>query len=196
MDKGTTAADHIAGGKKVVESGISLSEYVILGLGGKKMWREHAIQTAKVLNEIKPDFIRVRTIAINDKMPLHDAIESGDFQRQADEEIVAEEKLLIEELHCDANFISDHITNLLQEIVGKLPQDKEKMLAVIDRFQKLPSKERTNFRIGRRVGAYTELDDLNDLKRRETVKNIVQRLQRGGEEVDEKTIQSMMEGFI
>jgi len=51
MDKGVTAADHIAGGRKVVESGISLSEYVVLGLGGKKMWREHAVQTAKVLDK-------------------------------------------------------------------------------------------------------------------------------------------------
>ena len=62
MDKGTTAAEHIAGGRKVVESGISLCEYVILGLGGKAMWREHAAETARVLNEIDPDFIRFRTL--------------------------------------------------------------------------------------------------------------------------------------
>ncbi len=39
MDKGVTAAAHITGGRRVVESGISLSEYVILGLGGKEKWR-------------------------------------------------------------------------------------------------------------------------------------------------------------
>ena len=61
MDKGVTAADHIAGGKNVVASGISLSEYVMPGAGGRKLWREHAIETAKVLNEINPDFIRLRT---------------------------------------------------------------------------------------------------------------------------------------
>ena len=70
MDKGVTAAEHIAGGKKVMASGISLSEYVILGLGGRKMWREHAVQSARVLSEINPDFIRVRTLSVNKRMPL------------------------------------------------------------------------------------------------------------------------------
>ena len=97
---------------------------------------------------------------------------------------------------CRAYFVSDHITNLLQEIEGKLPQDKEKMLAMINRFQALTPEERANFRIGRRVGVYTELDDLYDSRRREVVEQIMQRLGRGGNEVDEKTIYALMEGFI
>ncbi|TET26202.1 MAG: radical SAM protein, partial [Dehalococcoidia bacterium] len=119
MDKGVTAAEHISGGKKVVASGISLCEYVVLGLGGRKMGRQHAIQTAKVLNEIDPDFIRVRTLAINSRMPLHSEVKNGNFIRQTDEEIVAEEKLLIENLDCRSNYVSDHITNLLQEVEGR-----------------------------------------------------------------------------
>ncbi len=196
MDKGVTAAEHIKGGRRVVESGISLSEYVILGLGGRKMWREHAIETAKVLNEIDPDFIRVRTLAVNDRMPLYSEIENGNFIRLTDEEIVAEEKLLIEHLECQADFVSDHVTNLLQEIEGKLPRDKKKMLAVINRFQALSPEERANFRIGRRVGVYTELDDLYDSRRREAVEQIIQRLSRDSNEVDEKTVYALMEGFI
>jgi len=196
MDKGVTAAEHIKGGRNVVESGISLSEYVILGLGGKKMWREHAVETAKVLNEIDSDFIRVRTLAINDRMPLYNEIENGNFVRLTDEEIVEEEKLLIEHLECHSNFVSDHITNLLQEIEGKLPQDKEKMLAVINRFRALSPEERANFRIGRRAGAYTELDDLYDSRRHEAVEQMVQRLSQGSNEVDEKTVYALMEGFI
>jgi radical SAM superfamily enzyme YgiQ (UPF0313 family) len=162
MDKGVTAADHISGGKKIVESGISLCEYVLLGLGGKKMWREHATETAKVLNEINADFIRVRTLTIKEGMPLYEEVKSGQFIRATDEEIVAEEKRLIENLDCRSYFVSDHITNLLQEIEGKLPEDKDKMLAVIDRFQALSAEERQNFRLGRRIGIYTSLDDLKD----------------------------------
>lgn len=60
MDKGVTAAEHIDGGRKVVESGISLSEYVLLGLGGQGLWREHATETARALSAINPDFIRIR----------------------------------------------------------------------------------------------------------------------------------------
>lgn len=196
MDKGVTAAEHIAGGKNIVASGISLSEYVILGLGGKEMWREHATETARVLNEINPDFIRVRTLTINGKMPLCSEVESGVFVRETDEEIVEEEKLLIEQLECQSNFVSDHITNLLQEIEGQLPRDKEKMLAVISRFQALTPEERTNFRIGRRVGLYSELDELNDERRRERVASIVSRLSSDSNRIDEEAIYRFMERFI
>jgi len=196
MDKGVTAAEHIAGGRKIVESGISLCEYIVLGLGGKEMWREHAIQTARVLNEIAPDFIRVRTLTINNKTPLHAEVENGNFIRATDEDILKEERLLIEHLECHSNYVSDHITNLLQEIEGALPRDKETMLACIDRFMALSPEEKTNFRVGRRVGMYSSLDDLYDSRRHEVVEQVTHKLSQGNSEVDEKTIYALMEGFI
>jgi len=196
MDKGVTAAEHIAGGRKIVESGISLCEYVVLGLGGKEMWQEHAIQTAKVLNEVDPDFIRVRTLVVSNKMPLYNEVENGNFIRATDEDILKEERLLIEHLECQSNYVSDHITNLLQEIEGKLPQDKEAMLACIDRFMALSPEEKTNFRVGRRVGIYSSLDHLYDSRRREVVEQVTHKLSQGNNEIDEKTIYALMEGFI
>jgi len=196
MDKGVTAAEHVTAGSKVVASGILLSEYVVLGLGGRKMWREHALATAKVLNEINPDFIRVRTLSVNKKHLLYAEVQSGEFERQTDEEIVEEEKLLLEHLECSATFVSDHITNLLQEIEGELPQDKNKLLAIIDRFQSLSPEERHNFILGRRTGFYTSLDDLNDLRRRDAVEQMMDRLRQRGSEVDEKLIFSLMENFV
>ena len=196
MDKGGTAAEHITGGRRVVESGISLCEYVILGLGGREMWREHATQTAKVLNEIDPDFIRVRTLAINNGMPLHDEIENGNFIRATDEKILEEERLLIEHLECHSNYVSDHITNLLYEIEGSLPQDKGKMLALIDRFQALSQEERANFRVGRRVGIYSQLDDLYNSRKHQAVEQIIHRLSQGSNQIDEKTMYRLMGRFI
>jgi len=196
MDKGVTAADHIVGGKKIVESGISLCEYVVLGLGGKEMWREHAIETAKVLNQIDADFIRVRTLTIKQGMPLYDEIENGNFTRATDEEIVEEERLLIEHLDCHSYFVSDHITNLLQEVEGKLPEDKEKMLASIAKFQSLSPEERANFRVGRRVGIYTDLDDLYDWRKYSTVEQAIKKLSHDGNQVDEETIYTLMKRFI
>ena len=196
MDKGATAAKHIAGGRNVVESGISLCEYVVLGLGGKEMWREHATQTARVLNEIDPDFIRVRTLTLNNAMPLYDEVENSNFIRATDEEILEEEKLLIEHLDCHSNYVSDHITNLLQELEGKLPEDKEKMLASIARFQALSPEERVNFRVGRRVGIYTQLDDLYDGRKHEAVEQFTHELSHGSNQIDEKTIYTLMERFI
>jgi histone acetyltransferase (RNA polymerase elongator complex component) len=196
MDKGVTAADHISGGQKVVESGISLSEYVLLGLGGKEMWQEHAIETARVLNEINPDFIRVRTLAIREEMPLYHDIVNGSFARLTDEEIIEEEKLLIEHLNCQSNFVSDHILNLLQEIEGKLPENKEAMLACIDRFQNLPTEERAHFIVGRRLRVYNRLDELSDVNKRRTVEPAVKRLYQGDGKIDNEKIYGLMEGFI
>jgi histone acetyltransferase (RNA polymerase elongator complex component) len=196
MDKGVTAAEHIRGGKNIVESGISLSEYVVLGLGGRKMWREHATETARVLNIIDPDFIRVRTLTINNIMPLYAEVKGGNFVRLTDEEIVGEERLLIENLECHSNFVSDHITDLLQEVEGKLPGDKGKMLASIDRFLALTPEEKTVFKVGRRAGVYGGLDDLNDPRRRQVVEQIMDRLSQDGGGVAEETIYALMERFI
>ena len=196
MDKGVTAAEHIAGGKKIVKSGISLSEYVVLGLGGKSMWREHATETARVLSEIDPEFIRVRTLTTKEGMPLHEEVKSGKFARSTDEEIIVEEKLLIENLDCHSYFVSDHITNLLQEVEGKLPDDKKKMLDTIARFQSLSAEERHNFRVGRRVGIYERLDDMDDQRKHNVAEHAIKKLSDNGDRVDEETIYGLMERFI
>ncbi len=196
MDKGVTAAGHIEGGKKIVAAGISLSEYVLLGLGGKEMWREHALETARVLTEIDPDFIRVRTLVVKPDILIYDDVQNGKLIRETDEEIVEELKLLIENLECHSNFVSDHINNLLQEVEGRLPQDKEKMLAVINRFQSLPTEERTNFRVGRRLGYYTSLDELSDMHKHAAVEGVISRIIQNNGTVEEEKMYTLMEGFI
>jgi hypothetical protein len=196
MDKGVTAAEHIVGGKKIVKSGISLSEYVLLGMGGKKLWREHATETARVLNEIGgANFIRARTLTIKEGMPLFDEVKEGKFIRATDEEIIAEEKLLIENLDCQSYFISDHITNLLHEVEGQLPEDKDRMLAVIDRFQSLSDEERQNFRLGRRMGVYASLGDLADAGKHGLVEQALAKVAKQGK-VDEEIMYSLMARFI
>ena len=161
MKKGVTAAENIDAGKKVRASGIELSEYVILGMGGKRWWREHAIETARVLSEINPDFIRLRSLKVTSKMPLHQQVESGEFELQSEEEVVKEERLFIENLMgITSRLLSDHILNLLMEVQGTLPEDKAKMLATIDRFLNMPEHEKLNFRLGKRAGIYQGMDDM------------------------------------
>ena len=160
------------------------------------MWREHAVETARVLNQIDPAFIRVRTLTVKEGMPLYDEVQSGNFVRLNDEEVVEEEKLLIENLDCGAYFVSDHITNLLQEIEGKLPDDKDKMLAAISRFQSLSPGERHNFRVGRRVGIYNELNDMADSQKHELAERAIEKLSDDGKKVSDEMIYFLMERFI
>jgi radical SAM superfamily enzyme YgiQ (UPF0313 family) len=197
MKKGVTAQEHIDAGRKVKESGISLSEYVILGLGGRRMWRGHAIETAKVLNQINPDFIRVRTLKVLKTMPLYEKIEKGEFTLLADDEIVGEERLLIENLEgITSTFVSDHILNLLEEVEGKFPQEKGKMLAQIDRYLALSSEEKANFRLGRRAGVYRSVDDLSNPELKGQVENAIRRIELEQPGGLEKVLSDLMESFI
>jgi radical SAM superfamily enzyme YgiQ (UPF0313 family) len=195
IDKGVTSAEEIEGGKKVVASGISLSEYYLLGIGGKALWQEHAIESARVLNAIDPDFIRVRTLSVKENLLMWSDVENGTFVRTTDEEMMEEMKLFIQNLDCHANFISDHINNLLQEVDGKLPENKEKMLAVIERFQALTPEERQVYRIGRRARYYNGLDDLKDPERHNVIEQMIERLSQGTGIVDEQIVYKMRENM-
>jgi radical SAM superfamily enzyme YgiQ (UPF0313 family) len=197
MKKGVTAQEHIEAGRKIKDSGISLSEYVILGLGGKGMWREHAIETAKVLNQINPDFIRVRTLMVLRSMLLYQKIGKGEFILLSDDEMVTEERLLIEHLEgITSTFVSDHILNLLQEVEGKLPEEKDKMLNRIDRYLSLPKGERDNFRLGRRAGIYQSVEDLFKPGLRGEVEKALQQIESEKPGGIEKVLSDMMESFI
>lgn len=172
--KGTTAAEHIEGGRRIVEAGISLSEYVIPGLGGVKWSREHARETARVINEINPHFIRLRSLHIVRDTDLYELLQKGEFTPLDDEAVVREIRMFIESLEgIESTLVSDHILNLLEEIEGKLPEDKEKMLALIDRYFALSSQDRIIFRLGRRKGIYRSLDDLDDRRTYLSLQQIV-----------------------
>jgi histone acetyltransferase (RNA polymerase elongator complex component) len=196
LDKGVTAADHIAGGKNVVASGISLCTYVMPGAGGKKLWREHALETARVLNEINPAFIRLRTLTIQPRMLLYQDVVSGAFVRLSDEEIVAEIKLMIENLDCHSHVVSDHMMNLLPEVEGKLHEDKAKILAVIERFQALSSEERDIFKLGRRLGLYEKIDDLGDTVRHEEVTRVMDEIDRNNAGALDVVLFNLMERYV
>ena len=88
IKKGITPDDIIEAGTKVVAAGISLSEYIMPGVGGRTLSEEHARETARLLNIVKPDFIRVRTFALHPKSPMQKMVQDGTLIPMTDEEIV------------------------------------------------------------------------------------------------------------
>ena len=161
------------------------------------MWREHAIETAKILNQIDPDFIRVRTLKVLDIMPLYHKIATGEMELLSDDEIVAEERLLIENLEgITSQFVSDHILNLLGELEGKFPEARKTMLATIDRYLALSEADRENFRLGRRAGFYNTLDDLENPGLRSNVDSIMRRIETRNPGNLDQVISELMDSFI
>lgn len=197
MKKGVTAAQHIEAGRKVVAAGISLSEYMLLGLGGRKWWREHAVESARVINQINPHFIRMRTLTVLPGMPLYDKLLSGEFELQSEEEIVREERLFVENLEGVTSYLaSDHILNLLEEVEGELPGDKAKMLGVIDEYLSLPERDRLVYNLGRRGQAYRRVGDLRDVSLRRRVEAALDRFMAEHPDDLEQAFNSLRNGFI
>jgi hypothetical protein len=188
MEKGCTAENHIEGGKKVKAAGISLCEYVMPGLGGKKMSQRHARETAEVLNEIDPDYIRLRSLHVSPAMPLWAKLQDGDFELQTEDEVVKELALFIETLQVTSYLKSDHILNLLPEIEGKMPEDKEKCLNIIDSYLCLPDGERLNFKVGRRAGLYNKVSDLSDSYRHDKMEQVIRHVKAQGSDVEEEIL--------
>lgn len=149
IKKGVTAREHIESGRKVKESGISLSEYVMPGLGGKKWSEKHALETARVVSEIDPDFVRIRSLALVAGSGLHRKRNTGEFEPLTEDEMVAELRMFIENMNCNSRLVSDQLTNLLPEVEGQLPQAKEEMLAVIDSYRTMPAMDKLRFRLSR-----------------------------------------------
>ena len=131
IKKGATPEEMIEAGRKAKQAGFEYSLYVLLGIGGEEKWESHAKGTAEVLNQIDPHFIRVRTFIPQPGSPLYDAMMEGRFRSASPETILKENKLLLEGLQVTSQFLSDHISNLLP-LHGKLPEEKERMVQMID----------------------------------------------------------------
>jgi radical SAM superfamily enzyme YgiQ (UPF0313 family) len=199
MKKGVTALKHIEAGQKIIEAGMELSEYVMPGLGGQEMWREHALETARVLNQINPHFIRLRSLRVPSRVLLYEKVKDGSFTMQTDDMLAEEIRLFIETLNgITSTLTSDHIMNLLEEVKGKFPEDKERMLEVIRKYQDLPESDRLIYRIGRRGGAYGSTEDLKrDTETYEKIKNLLSGVKaKGGIQGVEEFITEMVDRYI
>ncbi|MBI2918110.1 MAG: radical SAM protein [Chloroflexi bacterium] len=131
VQKGVTPQQAIEAGLRVKEAGLSLSEYVIIGLGGRERSLQHAQGTARVLNAIDPDFIRVRTLMLEPGAPLCDGWQRGEFDPLGAGGLLAEERELVAGLEVTSQFVSDHFSNRL-DLEGRLPQAKPGFLARLD----------------------------------------------------------------
>jgi radical SAM superfamily enzyme YgiQ (UPF0313 family) len=199
MKKGVTGAQHVEAGKRLIEAGMEVSEYVMPGLGGQEMWKEHAVETARILNRINPHFIRLRSLRVPPRVPLYEKLQEGTFTMQTDDMAAEEIGVFIETLDgITSTVTSDHMMNLLEEISGELPEDKEKMLQVVADYQALPDSDRLIYRIGRRGGAFQSTTDLkNDRATYRKLKTLVEDIVvKSGPEGVEKFINEMVDQYI
>jgi len=196
VGKGTTKATHIKAGLKVVQAGMALSEYVMPGLGGRGLSRTHALETADTLNRINPHFIRLRTLALPNGIPLFDEWQAGCFDKCSDVEMAQETLLFLENLDGINSIVkSDHILNLFQEVEGTLPQAKDYMTGVLKDFLSLAPDQQCLYQVGRRLGVFSRLSDMQNTYRREKAEQFCRELGVTPDNVDH-VIDELMKRFI
>lgn len=143
IKKGVTADAHVTGGRKALQAGFQLSEYWMPGLGGKSMNRQHAVNTAKVLNAINPQYIRSRPFFPLPGTPFYDEVKNGSFEMLSAEEQLLQIRTMISNLDVTSRVCFDHAGNYWKNKDGdlvfshdyegyKFPQEKERVLALID----------------------------------------------------------------
>ena len=139
--KGAKPEEMAEAGQKAKKAGFEVSFYLLCGAGGKERWKEHAANSAKILNQARPDFIRLRTLTLKQGTPLKARLEKGEFEITPPLERLKEVKLLIGNLNLDECYLaSDHVTNYLwagstsiyRGVAGNLPEDKEEMLKTLN----------------------------------------------------------------
>jgi len=129
--KGSTSEEMIAASNMIKQSGMELSQYVLLGIAGAEGYVQHAERTAEVLNAMDPDFIRLRTLVLRPGAPLFDDWKAGEFIQSSPIQVLEETKIILENLSVDSQFLSDHVSNYAN-INGRLPEDKKRMLTGLD----------------------------------------------------------------
>lgn len=142
IKKGTTRQEQIEAGVWIKAAGIELSEYVILGIGGRERTESHALETAGALNDINPDYIRLRTFVPKVNTPLLKDVQQGDFRMLGPHEILRETDLLVQNLKVSSCLTSDHYTNYMN-VQGKLP---EKQKEILEQIRSAMTREESTFR--------------------------------------------------
>jgi len=134
IKKGVTPEQMVEAGRKLEDSGIKASVTFISGIGGKEKWREHAVETGKVISLMQPSYIGLLTLMVEPGTELYDDIQAGRFILLSPEEILAETHEMIQNIDVKKRcvFRSNHASNYLS-LRGDLPQDKARLLAQIEK---------------------------------------------------------------
>lgn len=145
--KGADAKTQVRACRAAIKAGLEVSLYIVLGLGGKERTGPHARATAEVLNRIRPQFVRLRTFVPKVNTLMLHQVRTGLFEMLSPHEVLRETMKIIKALDFPTEIVSDHYTNYL-DVTGCLPQDRDRLLAVIRDGLKRPESDFRPFFVG------------------------------------------------
>ena len=130
--KGVTYEQMVEAGRRVKQAGIKLSVTALLGIGGVELSAEHALETARILTDVDPDYAGMLTVMVVPGTPLYESCRSGSFVLPGTFDLLGELRIIVAgSSFTDCFFTSNHASNYLP-IRARLPADREKILALLD----------------------------------------------------------------
>jgi radical SAM superfamily enzyme YgiQ (UPF0313 family) len=130
--KGATVDEMVAAVTRAQAAGIKMSVMSLLGMGSRDGSRRHAEGTAEALNRMQPRYAAFLTVTPVAGTRLHDQVRSGEFEVITPEESLRELRIIVENLELARTiFSANHASNYLP-LTGRLPADRERLLATID----------------------------------------------------------------
>ena len=129
MNKGHTAAAIVAAGQKARRCGFALSVTAISGLGSLELLEQHAVETARALSEMNPEYIGLLTLMVEPGTPLERWVREGSFTVLRSPDILRETEIFLRHIDSPGSvFRMNHASNYLT-LKGTLNEDREALLA-------------------------------------------------------------------
>lgn len=133
VNKGATAAEMVTAVQRARAAGMKCSVIYLLGLGGRQYWQENAIASAAAVSQMNPDYLSALTLTVIEGTPLAAEIRAGRFELPTPVELASELRLFLKNVNVRATvFRSNHASNYVP-LAGRLPKDKERLIAELDR---------------------------------------------------------------
>jgi len=132
VQKGYTANEIVSACDKAKKAGFKLSLTVITGLGGKEYWQEHALESAKAVSLINPEYLATLTLMLVPGTKLFQDALDGLFFPLTTREILQELRLFISNLNLNHTvYRSNHASNYLI-LKGTLNEDRDQLLKILN----------------------------------------------------------------
>lgn len=131
INKGLTPKQAEAGMENARAAGIRVLASIIFGIGGRERSTKHIVETARLLNILKPEELAPMALALQPDTELNTQVKRGDFIQATPLQILEEEKHLLKHIDFETFYWGDHGNNIVSS-KGMLPELREAFLAKID----------------------------------------------------------------
>lgn len=139
-NKSETANSTLDGLLKAKEAGIKLSLMILNGLGGKKYSTQHAVNSARVVNQIQPEYLSTLVLSFPYGTEHFAKRFRGEYQPMEISDLLLETQVFLNETRLTQTiFRSNHASNYLL-LNGTLSKDKEMLLDMLKMAIEHPDK--------------------------------------------------------